>query len=638
MSVFSAKNISRAAKPISAVEFYTALCDAWRPRNEGTVQTLGLAISGGVDSMALAYLCQSMKRLDTVDRDGLKFRFRAFVVDHKARDGSTDEANLVMKRLRTLGEAVKQQWAAEKSLLMKVLGVKSRVLNMDWPQESNPSKITNFESEARRLRYRLLGQACRQQSIESLLLAHHADDQAETVLVRLSRGHKITGLQAMQQSADIPECWGIHGLCRSGGCGHKTDYSPCRSVNSRATSNITFDTRSIQNECGGISLYRPLLSFAKERLIATCLAEGVEWVEDKTNQDPTVTTRNTARQLLISGRLPVALQKPSMIALAKSAHSRVVELEKSAERLLYTCDILSFDNRVGSLVVLFSKEMTSFDVFGLCTRDEIRRREIEHLSSVGILLRRLMELVSPLETVRLQSLQAVATAVCASKDMSLGLTAGGVRFQRSELAASDLGGRPWQFSSTSTSKDNRPYSRRDTSDKQNIWTLSRQPYHSNTLPSTILVLKQQATKNFVLWDGRFWIHLQNDTPYDICVRPLRWSDLADQLSPKFSKANRDLGAILRKAAPGRIRWTLPVIAFANHVILPLGEQRVIALPSLHITFGKHSSLIKWAIRYKKVDLERCPRKVKVDEKLEPNDTMHGDMLVDPDVNEAVPSI
>ena len=510
---------------------------------------------------------------------------------------------------------------------MKVLGLKARVLKMDWPQDSSPTKIANFESEARRLRYRLLGHACRERFIQSLLAAHHADDQAETVLVRLAMGHKSTGLQGIRQSADIPECWGIHGLYRSGGIELNT-YPTHSSISSRTTGKPVFDVKAIPTECGGVSLYRPLLSFEKNRLVATCLAEGIEWVEDKTNQDPTLTIRNTARELLILGRLPVALQKPSMVELAKSAHSRVVKLEKSAERLLHTCDILSFDNRVGSLVVHLSEAVTSFNLSEPCTQEAFRKAEIEHLSSVSILLRQLMKPVSPLETVQLQSLQAAAKAVCLSKEMPMGFTAGGVRFQRSERTASELEGHSWQFTSTTTSEDSRPHTRRDTSDKQTVWTLSRQPYHLNTPPPTLLVPKRKATDTFVLWDGRFWIQLQNDASHDICVRPLRASDLAHELSLEFTQANQDLRAILHEAAPGDIRWTLPVIAFVDGVSLPDGQQRVLALPSLGITFGKHNSLIKWIIRYKKVDLNLPDRKVEVVEKPEPNDIISADFPAD----------
>ncbi|MCJ1287496.1 hypothetical protein MMC26_006848 [Xylographa opegraphella] len=543
-----------------------------------------------------------MKALPTVDRGGLDFSLTAFVVDHRARDGSTDEASLVAERLRRLG-------------------IQSRVLKLSWPQELNPSNIANFESEARRLRYPLLGHACHEQSIESLLSAHHADDQAETVLVRLSMHHKTVGLQGMSESADIPECWGIHGLCRSGGNGHKNARNMY--ISSGAAGKPRSDAKCIPFECGGISLYRPLLSFAKERLIATCVAGGIEWVEDKTNQDPTLTARNTVRQLLTKGRLPFALQKPSLLELAISAQSRVGDLEKSVERLRRASDILSFDNRVGSLVVRLSGEISSSDLAESYTHEKLRKGEIEHLSSVSILLRGFLELVSPLETVRLQRLQAATTAICTSKNMSLGLTVGGVRIQRSELAASGSITVSQQLNSPPSSEDDSPYSRRDLSGNQSVWKLSRQPYRSNTLPPTLLVPKQTATKNFVLWDGRFWIQLQNDTPWDICVRPLCPSDLAGQLTQKLARAD---WAELHEAAPGSIRWTIPVIAFADDVVLPPGVRRLIALPSLNLTFERHSSLINWSIRYKKVD-SKLDRKFEVVEKLEQNDTIPGDMLV-----------
>ncbi|MCJ1398415.1 hypothetical protein MMC11_001613 [Xylographa trunciseda] len=611
MSVFS-KIVSKAAKPITAAEFYTAFRHAWRPKLENRFQRLGLAVSGGVDSMALAYLCQSMKELNSMDRDGLNFQFRAYVVDHRARDGSTEEAMLVVNRLRRLG-------------------VSSRVLQMDWPQHSNPPTITNFESEARSRRYRLLGSACREANVESLLLAHHADDQAETVLVRLATGHKAVGLRGIQQPVDIPECWGIHGLYRSGGHELSNNSNPYGSIDPRADGNSISGAKSIPTEYGGISLYRPFLPFTKDRLIATCVGGGIEWVEDMTNQDLTLTVRNTARQLLNSGRLPVALQRPSMIALAKSAHLRVLEVEKSAEHLLHACDILSFDNRVGSLVVCLPKEMSAVEYVASYANEEIRRRKVEHLTTtVCVLLRRLMDLVSPLWTVKLKSLEAAAEIISASKNRSSGFTAGCVRFQRSEHEASGIRVRSWQFNSTMFPEDTEFYPRQGAVDKKNIWTLSRQPFAANRSPPMIFIPKLKATETFVFWDGRFWIHVQNDTPHDVCVRPLRMSDLVDNLPPEPTKASREWDAILHNAAPGHIRWTLPVIAFADDVILPYGEQRAIALPSLSLNFGKHNSMVMWAIRYKKVDLKP------LHSKLEPNDVIHEDVLLDEGVTEVVP--
>jgi len=62
---------------------------------------VGLAISGGVDSMALAWLCSAMSR-----RDRRAYEFTAFVVDHKLRKGSTKEASQVSKALTRMGMRV----------------------------------------------------------------------------------------------------------------------------------------------------------------------------------------------------------------------------------------------------------------------------------------------------------------------------------------------------------------------------------------------------------------------------------------------------------------------------------------------------------------------------------------------------
>jgi tRNA(Ile)-lysidine synthase TilS/MesJ len=60
---------------------------------------LGLAISGGVDSMALASLCSKLQSSDSYD-----WRFRAFVVDHGARTGSEEEAKAVAAVVEDKGE------------------------------------------------------------------------------------------------------------------------------------------------------------------------------------------------------------------------------------------------------------------------------------------------------------------------------------------------------------------------------------------------------------------------------------------------------------------------------------------------------------------------------------------------------
>ena len=66
---------------------------------KSVVLNTGLAVSGGVDSMALARLCRDFRPTSRHE----EIEFRPFIVDHKARPGSTEEAREVVSALKTLG-------------------------------------------------------------------------------------------------------------------------------------------------------------------------------------------------------------------------------------------------------------------------------------------------------------------------------------------------------------------------------------------------------------------------------------------------------------------------------------------------------------------------------------------------------
>lgn len=89
----------------------------------------------------------------------------AFIVDHGARPTSSSEASQVVARLEHFGffpEILKLDWSAKGGL-----------------------PASGFETAARHKRLQALGEACVQNGIRHLLFAHHADDLAETVLMRL---------------------------------------------------------------------------------------------------------------------------------------------------------------------------------------------------------------------------------------------------------------------------------------------------------------------------------------------------------------------------------------------------------------------------------------------------------------------
>lgn len=192
--------------PVSRAEFARAMAalGGFEP-----APAVAVGLSGGGDSMALALLLRHW----VAERGG---SLLALTVDHGLRAESADEAAAVGKA-------------------MERLGVPHRILR--WEGEK-PS--AGLQAAARAARHRLLAEACGEAGILHLALAHHRDDQAETVLLRLARGSGIDGLAGMAA--------------------------------------VRAD--------GAVRVIRPLLGFSHERLLATCRAEGVDWIEDPSNRNP----------------------------------------------------------------------------------------------------------------------------------------------------------------------------------------------------------------------------------------------------------------------------------------------------------------------------------------------------------------
>ncbi len=122
-----------------------------------------VAVSGGVDSMALSFLakCYSLE-------NNKKVYF--FIVDHKLRRNSTLEANLVKKKL-------------------KLFQISSDILTIKKINKKN-----NLQSFARNNRYKLIINQSLSKKIEIILTAHHTDDLIENFFIRLLRGSGLKGL------------------------------------------------------------------------------------------------------------------------------------------------------------------------------------------------------------------------------------------------------------------------------------------------------------------------------------------------------------------------------------------------------------------------------------------------------------
>ena len=126
-------------------------------------ENLAVAVSGGPDSLALAYLakCYSLKH---------KIKVNYYIVNHQLRKESLLEAKTVKK-------------------ILKKIHIRCTILNWNGKK---PSK--NIQAIARDKRYSLLSNECKKNNIKYLLLGHHINDLFENFLIRIVRGSGLNGL------------------------------------------------------------------------------------------------------------------------------------------------------------------------------------------------------------------------------------------------------------------------------------------------------------------------------------------------------------------------------------------------------------------------------------------------------------
>lgn len=130
---------------------------------------LVLGYSGGGDSTAL------LRRLCATGA-----RVLALIVDHRLREGSAEDA----RRARAIAMEA---------------GAAAEILTLDWPDGPKPS-----QAHARDGRLHALAESARRAGAAEILLAHTLDDQAETVLIRLSAQSSWRGLAGMAPRAPMP--------------------------------------------------------------------------------------------------------------------------------------------------------------------------------------------------------------------------------------------------------------------------------------------------------------------------------------------------------------------------------------------------------------------------------------------------
>ncbi|KAI9667629.1 MAG: hypothetical protein M1821_000446 [Bathelium mastoideum] len=354
-------------------------------------------------------------------------------------------------------------------------------------------------------------------------------------------------------------------------------------------------------ERGGIKVCRPLLTFSKDQLIATCKEKGVQWVEDESNKDRTLTPRNAIRYLMQSNSLPRALSTQSLLEVASKVDRRITTREGNIQALLDQTKFL-LDLRTGQLEIqqlprLSPYSNSSSDRPVPSEKQEYRKKSLRNIATT--LLQRLISLVSPQPSVQQKDLEYAATAMFPQLwDQS-----------RHALTLSSFTVAKVQCS--------RLVQANESEELEMTWFLHRQPMtvterkkHTVTLPlAAASQLETRAHRSevslWLLWDGRYWIRLRGQRLGRYRIRAFKEADQAQFLKGKSrTKAERDkLEEILHRDAKAKVRWTLPVIVKIEEEGLGKGfplKDKAVALPTLGYKLPDES--IQWHIHYKKIDL------------------------------------
>ncbi|KAA1469356.1 hypothetical protein DENSPDRAFT_599409 [Dentipellis sp. KUC8613] len=272
--------------PISNAEFLHMMQRCLPPK--GWSSKFAVAHSGGADSTCLLFLLRRLAREFQRD-DGPKLSFTSFHVNHELQPASVAMAQSCAQTARELG-------------------VGHRELRIPWgtpPYPPRPGAGDAVEATARSARYHILFQAMKSACIGAIAFGHHADDQVETALMRLAKGSKEFGLAGMRPIRR----WGM-------GFGQDKDalgwagYEGMRHY-----------------------IVRPLLDVSKDRILATCEENKLHYVEDPSNFQPELTSRNAIRQVLESPEVavlsPEGESPPKNIVMAQKAVDDLVKMSES---------------------------------------------------------------------------------------------------------------------------------------------------------------------------------------------------------------------------------------------------------------------------------------------------------------------
>jgi tRNA(Ile)-lysidine synthase len=252
---------STPPSPAAETAFLTALT-AGLPATHDWVFPSLVAVSGGADSVALA---TAIARLAPAGARGQLVIAHA---DHGLRAESAADRDFV----RALAERLGVRFVGRRLDVAAAVGREG------------------LEGRARRLRYDFLAEAAHEAGARHVMVAHTADDQAETILHRLLRGTGVAGLAGMRRARRLAD---------------------------------------------GVALIRPLLHVSRASARAFLAATGQGWREDATNADP-ARARNFLRHEILprctAGPYPAAAE--AIVRLGDQAAAASAALASAAEHLL----------------------------------------------------------------------------------------------------------------------------------------------------------------------------------------------------------------------------------------------------------------------------------------------------------------
>ncbi|KAF9032141.1 hypothetical protein BDZ89DRAFT_1012717 [Hymenopellis radicata] len=266
---------AKTALPITSHEFSTAFLKCEPPT--GWRHSLAVSNSGGPDSTCLLFM---IKRHIEEHSEAEPGRVVSLSINHNLQPAS-----------KAMADGAARGAAG--------MGVQHINKSISWNTNDFPDyPVTAAENMSRLARYQLLSAGMRDTGCRIIALGHHMDDQVETSLIRLLKNTTAYGAAGMKPVRR----WGMGISEKYGSLG----WTGLDGMNSW--------------------IIRPLLGFSKDRLLATCDHNKLEYVVDPTNFVPSYTLRNSIRDYLASNTKTVDVGVNFMqLRFAHSAHQSLLQ-------------------------------------------------------------------------------------------------------------------------------------------------------------------------------------------------------------------------------------------------------------------------------------------------------------------------